>query len=267
VGVPRGVLLALCTAAMTASVALAHDSHSPPGAPHRWLPDEEWVMAHWIPFDEARLYSELGVDEARVFDWLLNDHRTIADLAERRGVRLRGLAGRLLANRRPHVTDRQYRILKRRANDVLTQGHLAQHTLFHLFHGTSIAGPHELRDWWGVSLSEWRDMRLDRLTPNQIARRKGRDPRHIKEQIVATLVDMAGDGVHRHATDRAEARLMLARQVRLTNCWMKSPLARYDHDNPFGDRYGNHGPHERDSRGGLIRKKPPRGCWLKLRAG
>ena len=267
VRVRQAALIALCAAVLAAGAALAHDSHSPPDARHRWLPDEEWVMAHWIPFDEARLYDELGVTEARVFDWLLNDHRTIADLAERRGVRVHGLARRLLANRRPRVTDRQYRILLRRTGDLLTQGHLAQHTLFHLFHGTGIAGPKELRDWFGVSLSEWQRLRLDRLTPNQIARRHDRDPARIRELIVATLVDMAGDGVERHATDRAEARLMLARQIRLTNCWMKSPLARYDRDNPFGDRWGNHGPHERGSHVGLIRKKPPRGCWRKLRAG
>lgn len=260
-------MAALCTAAVAASAALAHDSHAPPGAAHRWLPDEDWVMSHWVPFDEARLYDELGVGEPRVFDWLLNDHRTIADLAGRRGVRLHGLAGRLLANRRPHVTDRQYRILLRRANDLLTQGHLAQHTLFHLYHGTGMAGPKELQSWFGVSLSEWRRLRLDRLTPNQIARRHDRDPAHVRDLAVAMLVDMAGDGVEHHATDRTEARLMLARQVRLVNCWMKSPLARYDGDNPFGDRWGNHGPHDQDSRVGLIRHKPPGGCWRKLRAG
>jgi hypothetical protein len=252
---------------LAAGVAHAHNPHSPPGAPHRWLPDQEWVMSHWIPFDEERLYDELGVGEARVFDWLLNDHRTIAELAERRGVRLSGLAGRLLANRRPRVTDRRYRILLRRTRDMLTQGHLAQHTLFHLFHGTGLAGPKELRSWFGVSLSEWRRLRLDRLTPNQIARRHGHDPAHVRELAVETLVAMAGDGVRRHATDRMEARLMLARQIRLTNCWMNSPLARYDRDNPFGDRWGNHGPHDHDSRVGLIRKKPPRGCWRDLRAG
>jgi GNAT superfamily N-acetyltransferase len=138
----RAALVALCIGMTAAGGAPAHDSHSPPGARHRWLPDEEWVMAHWIPFDEARLYDELGVGEARVFDWLLDDHRTIADLAERRGVRLHGLGRRLLANRRPHGADRQYRILLRRTRDVLTQGHLAQHTLFHLFHGTPPRG------WW-----------------------------------------------------------------------------------------------------------------------
>jgi hypothetical protein len=110
-------------------------------------------------------------------------------------------------------------------------------------------------------------MRLARRTPNQIARSRGRDPARVRERIVATLVDMAGDGAERHATSRTQARLMLARQVRLTNCWMKSPLARYDRDNPFGDRWGNHGPHAHDSRAGLIQRKPPGGCWRKLRAG
>lgn len=255
----------LLAAAVTAGAAWAHDSHAPAGAPHRWLPDQEWVMHHWIPFDESRLYTELGVGEARVFDWLLNDHRTIADLAERRGVRLRGLAKRLIANR--DVGDRQRAILLRRARDMLTQGHLAQHTLFHVFHGTHMAGPRELRDWFGVSLATWDRLRLKGLTPNQIARRHDHEPAGVRRKALAELGEQADDGVDHHATSRAEADLFLARQRRLLNCWMKSPLARYDRDNPFGDRWGNHGPHERGDRGGLIRKKPPRGCWRKLRAG
>jgi hypothetical protein len=247
--------------------ALAHDSHAPPGAPHRWLPDEEWIMRHWVPFDESRLYRELGVPESRVFDWLLNDHRTIADLARRRGVAVEGLPARLLANRRGRVTDRQYRILRRRAEDMLTQGHLAQHTLFHVFHGTHLTGPYEVRHWFGVSLSDWERLRLDGLTPNQIARRHGHEPAEVRSLVLAQVAQMADDGVRHHATDRAEADTMLARQRRLANCWLKSPLARYDRDNPFGDRWGGHGPHAQDSHVGLIRKKPPRGCWRKLRMG
>jgi hypothetical protein len=267
VGAVRTGLAVMLATAIAAAGAWAHDSHAPAGAPHRWLPDEEWVMHHWVPFDETRLYAELGAHGSRVFDWLLDDHRTIADLARRRGVRMPGLAGRLLANRRRRVDDRQYAILLRRANAMLTQGHLAQHTLFHVFHGTHLTGPRELRRWFGVSLATWDRLRLKGLTPNQIARRHGRDPADVRRKALAELAEQAGDGIRRHATDRSEAHLFLARQRRLTNCWMKSPLARYDRDNPFGDRWGNHGPHDSDSRVGLIRRKPPRGCWRKLRAG
>ena len=265
-GVRIGVV-AWCLATLVAATAIAHDSHAPDGAAHRWLPDEEWVMRHWIPFDEARLYDELGVTEARVFDWLANDHRTIADLAERRGVRVHGLARRLLAGRREEVGKRQYAILLRRARDMLTQGHLAQHTLFHVFHGTHIAGPYELEHWFGVSLDEWNRLRLDGATPNQIARRHDRDPAKIQPLETDVLTHIADAGVSDLEVSRAEADLMLARQERLLNCWMKSPLARYDRDNPFGDRWGGHGPHEQDSRVGLVHRKPPGGCWKKLRAG
>lgn len=266
-GVLRIGVAAWCVASLVAvAVAVAHDSHAPPDALHRWLPDEEWIMGHWIPFDETRLSAELGVGTPRLFDWLLNDHRTIADLAERRGVRLRGLAKRLLANRRDHVTDRQYRILLRRTGDMLTQGHLSQHTLFHVFHGTGLTGPTRIQAWFGVSADEWERLRLDGLTPNQIARRHGRDPREARAHELGVLEDIALRGADRHATTRAQADFMLARQRRLLNCWMKSPLARYDRDNPFGDHWGNHGPHGHDSRVGLIHKKPPRGCWRRLRA-
>lgn len=260
-GVRIGVV-AWCVALLVAATAMAHDSHAPEGAAHRWLPDEEWVMRHWVPFDEARLYDELGVTEARVFDWLANDHRTIADLAERRGVE-RGLARRLVADWRGKVGDSRYRELLRRARDMLTQGHLAQHVLFHVFHGDVLTGHFQ---WFGVSHDRWVELRLDRLTPRQIAHRNGADPAAALQHVVEYYEMMGDEGVEAHAMSRAEADVMVARQSRLANCWMKSPLPRYDHKQPFGRRWDGHGPHDADSRIGVIHPQPPRGCWKKLGA-
>ena len=261
------LLVATFIAVQVAVVALAHDSNAPPTAYHRWLPQDDWVMEHWIPFDESRLYDELGIGTPRLFSWLANDHRTIADLARRRGVDPERLVRRLSEPWHNVVSDGQYRILRQRTRDLVTQGHLAQHTLFHVFHGTELLGDGHTDDWWGVSSERWNELRLDGLTPNQIARRNGREPAKIRELVLDWLAKLARDGVRRHATSRDQADRMLARQSRVTNCWMKSPLARYDKGNPFGDRYGGHGDHARDDRVGLIRKKPPRGCWKKLTAG
>ena len=258
-----GVASALLAALVLAASAGGHDSHAPPGAPHRWLPDEHWVMDHWVPFDEARLHELFGIDNERVLTWLLNDHRTLNDLAERRGVDTHGLAQRLLSTRRDEVSDRQYAILLDRTKDMLSQGHLAQHVFFHVFHGGVLTGHFE---WFGVSHERWVELRLDRLTPRQIAHRNGADPAvalgHVKEYY-----EMMGDeGVEAHAMSRAEADVMVARQTGLANCWMKSPLPRYDHKQPFGRRWDGHGPHDADSRIGVIHPQPPRGCWKKLGA-
>jgi hypothetical protein len=261
----HGVVLALIAAALVASApAGGHDSHAPPGAPHRWLPDEHWVMDHWVPFDEARLNEILGTRTERILTWLLNDHRTLYDLAERRGVETHGLAERLLANRRDEVSDRQYAILLDRTKDMLSQGHLAQHVFFHLFHGDLLTG--HFKPWFGVSHDRWVALRLDRRTPREIAVRGARDPA-VTLGYVKDYYEMMGDeGVEAHAMSRAEADVMVARQKRLANCWMKSPLPRYDHKQPFGRRWDGHGPHDADSRIGVIHPQPPRGCWKKLGA-
>ncbi|MEA2308567.1 MAG: hypothetical protein QOI65_853 [Thermoleophilaceae bacterium] len=258
----------LTAAAVTLALALpasGHDSDAPPGAPHRWLPDEEWVMDHWVPFDESRLYELLGIRTKRLFTWLSNDHRTLADLARRRGVDPDTLARRLLAPRRDELSEHQYAILRERSEDMLTQGHLAQHVFFHVFHGDLLTG--HFQSWFGVSHERWVELRLDRFTPRQIARRGGRDPAVAAGHVRDYYAMMADDGVERHATSRAEADLMLVRQTRLTNCWMKSPLPRYDRKDPFGRRWDGHGPHDSDSRIGVIHPKPPKGCWKKLLVG
>ena len=261
----RGALAAVLVALLIAAPAGGHDSHAPPGAPHRWLPQEDWVMHHWVPFDESRLYELLGIRTERLFTWLMNDHRTLADLARRRGIDPETLGRRLLAPYRDELSEEQYATRRRWTEDMLTQGHLAQHVFFHVFHGDLLTG--HFRSWFGVSHERWRELRLDRWTPRRIARENGRNPRAVARRVVHYYAMMADHGVHMDATSRAQADYMLARQARLTNCWMKSPLPRYDGKDPFGRRWDGHGPHDSDSRIGVIHPKPPKGCWKKLLVG
>lgn len=155
-------LLALLCA--LAAPAAAHDSDAPRGADHRWLPAETWVQKHWLPYDEARLYELLGVDTPAVFRWLSNDHRTLAQLARRRGVSPRTLAKRLLDPRRADLSAREYRVLRSRAQRTLTQGHLAQHMFFHVFHGSHLNGHEDghIEHLFGVDRHEYRRLRQDR---------------------------------------------------------------------------------------------------------
>ncbi|MDQ3933985.1 MAG: hypothetical protein M3340_05070 [Actinomycetota bacterium] len=260
----------LALACALPAAASAHDSLAPRGAEHRWLPSERWVQKHWMPFDESRLYELLGVDTRAVFQWLSNDHRTLAQLARRRGVSPRPLAKRLMEPRRESLSRREYRLLRSRTERVLTQGHLAQHVFFHVFHGSHLTG-HEnghIAHLFGVDRHEYNRLRQRAgLSPYQIAKRHGRPRDGVRRHVVEMLRAEAALGVRAGAMSSGQADLILARQLRVVDCWLGRPAPKFDPHHPFGDRYSGHGPHSRKSRGGLVRRKPPRGCWLGLLEG
>ena len=271
----RNLALVLCAAvaafaaALSQAPARAHDSLAPPSAryQHPWLPHHEpWVHEHWLPYDEARLNEILRVDTPTVFRWLKNDHRTLAQLARRRGVDPRGLAGRLLAERRTEVSRAAYRRLLERTRRMLTQGHLAQHVLFHVFHGPELVGSY--RRFLGVSERRYRVLRYKRgVAPATVARRNARDPDTLEAHARRRLRRLAADGFARHATSQRQADAMLARQERVLRCWIHRPAPKFDPDHPFGDPLGGHGPHRRGSRVGIKHPKPARGCWRGLFRG
>lgn len=257
------VLAALVALATAVPPAGAHDSLAPPGTNHNWLPHEPWVHGHWLPYDEASLRDLLKVDTEGVFKWLKDDHRTLAGLARRQGVDPRGLAGRLLAGRRDEVSARAYARLKERTRRMLTQGHLAQHVYFHVFHGPRLVA--NFRRWFGVRMAVYERLRYKRgLSPHTIARRHGRDPAAVREHAREMLRDHAAEGVRSGATSRAQADAMFARQERVLRCWMDRPAPKFDRTNPFGDPNGGHGRHRRGSHVGIKHPKPARGCWRGL---
>jgi hypothetical protein len=252
---------------LLAAPAAAHDSEAPRNADHRWLPAERWVQKHWLPYDEARLYALLGVDTPTVFRWLANDHRTLAQLARRRGVSPRGLAKRLLEPRRASLSEREYRVLRARAERTLSQGHLAQHVFFHVFHGSHLNGHEDghIEHLFGVDRHEYRRLRQERgLSPFAIARRSGRPTAAVKKHVSAALRTEAHAGVKAGAMSPAQAELIVARQLRVVDCWLTRPAPKFDPHHPFGDRYSGHGPHRRGSRVGIVKPKPPKGCWKAL---
>lgn len=253
------LLLCLVLLAAVATPARAHDSLAPPGTDsHRWLPHEMWVHDHWLPYDEARLREVLRVDDATVFRWLEDDHRTLAELARRRHVDPRTLVKRLLPGRRG-----QDARLRDRTRRMMTQGHLAQHVYFHVFHGPMLFT--NFHRWFGVSAARYRHLRYARgLSPRAIAVRHGRDPAKLREHARARLRATAAEGVARGATSRLQADAMLARQERTLSCWVDRPAPKFDRTNPFGAPFGGHGRHRRGSHVGIRHPKPPRGCWRGL---
>jgi hypothetical protein len=213
----RSLLLLLLLAAAFSVAALpvtgagAADTHAPKGARLDWLPSDEWVMSAWLPFDEARLDAVVGTDHDELAGWL-DDHRTLAQLAARHGVRgsVTTLAHRLVAPRLAHVPRRMRPVLESRARTVLTQAHLSRHVLFHVFHTPAIPG--HARAIFGVSPARFRQLRDSALTPVAIGARGGKSAAHVQGALWALLVRRAARGVALHATSRAQADRLLAEQ-------------------------------------------------------
>jgi hypothetical protein len=251
---------------MPLAPASAHDSLSPPGAPHNWLPKEDWSAFHWSPFDELRLAHLLGITHRELYDYQSNDHQTLAELAVARGIDPVTLREQLLAPWKGHVSRAQLRVLRNHTSRMLTQGHLAQHMFWHPFHSPAYMrqadkAAHEL---FGVSIRTYRRLRRHAYTEVQIAARGGRTPQQLRRAITRHVEMEAAMGVRLRLTPRSQAARMLARQKSLIACWMSKPLPEFDPDIPFGDPFSHHGPHDRNSKIGIVFPKPAAGCWLPL---
>jgi hypothetical protein len=243
-GVALGCLIA-------AAPAIGHDSLQPPGTPHGWLPDEEWVMQHWMPFDETRLYAALGIDNVALERWLRNDHHTIAELAVRKtGLQPDALADQLVDPWRAVVGPGRLAELRERTIRVLTQGHLAQHVLFHYFHGTGVTGQTDFV--FGFELPTFIRLRSRGLTLVEIGQRGGRTAAEISHDLRDALEKGAALGVARHEQSPAQAEFMLHRRVALLPCFLRRPRANRDPANPYGEHNGGHGRHAREDRNGLL---------------
>jgi hypothetical protein len=82
--------------------------------------------------------------------------------------------------------------------------------------------------------------------------------------VVGELRAESASGVRAGSMSRAQAALILARQLRVVDCWLTRPAPKFDPHHPFGDRYSGHGPHSRGSKVGIRKPKPPKGCWRAL---
>jgi hypothetical protein len=192
------------------AVAQAADTHAPSGARGDWLPASEWVMSSWLPYDEQRLYDLLQTDRAELDTWL-DDRRTLAALAARRGHRSpRALAAALVAPRTRHASRRLARTLRARALDTLTQAHLANHVLFHVFHTPAIA-EHASRIF-GVTPARYRRLRDAGNSPQSIGATAGRSPEHVAAALRDLLLRRGARAVATGATSRRQAAALLAHQ-------------------------------------------------------
>jgi Tol biopolymer transport system component len=197
------------------------DSEAPPGAPPHWLPGEPWVMQHWLPYDERRLYALLEVDRGVIWRWLRDDTRSLADLARLRGWQPEALATALVAPWRGKLRDPQrLATLEKRALRTLTQGHLAQHIFFHSLHQEAL--PTHSPEIFGVaSRVEWSALRRSELSPLQICRLNGLPRSHAQRAAEQRLRRTAAWGVKQQVVPAAQARRLLARQLRQLPRWLQ----------------------------------------------
>lgn len=223
----RALALALVAAGLIAPAAAgaaSADSLAPKTAPPHWLPPEAWVYNHWLPFDEARLYAALHTDRAGVWRQLRDDRQTLAQLLEARGESPQAVAAELVAPWRGKVDAGRLATLQDRAERVLTQGHLAQHVLFHSLHQFAI--PSSAGRVFGVPDVEFRALRRTELSPFEIAALHGRSPGDVLRMCQEILRDRVEAGIAGHATTAAQGRLLLRRQLAQLPRWLGQ--ARYN---------------------------------------
>jgi hypothetical protein len=138
---------------------------------------------------------------------------------------------------------------------------------FHVFHGSHLTG-HEnghIHHLFGVSRHEYNRLRQKvGLSPFEIARRHGKSTAAVREHVIGQLRAEAASGVRAGAITRSQGDLVVARQLRVVECWLSRAAPKFDPHHPFGDRHSGHGPHRRGSKVGIKHPKPPRGCWKKL---
>jgi hypothetical protein len=217
------VVLALILTVAFAATAQARDSNAPRGASNRWLPCEEWVMMHWIPYDENDFEKLTGVKSSRVLNWIRDDqHHRLRRLVERKGYTVDEAVDKLTAPRIGKVSDAKLAQLKKRTRDMLTQGHLSQHVLFHHFHDPVI-GTHS-RQIFGLTRGEYTLARRHGFSPARMGWHTGRSKYQIKSAAIKVMRAEMRKAVKRGDISRSEASRFNHRQWRYANRWLHQDL-------------------------------------------
>ncbi|MDX6676258.1 MAG: hypothetical protein QOE31_310, partial [Solirubrobacteraceae bacterium] len=195
------------------------DSEAPVTAPAHWLPPEDWVYNHWLPYDEGRLYALLGVTRGQIWRQLRDDRHNIAQLAARHGwPEPRKLAAALVAPRAGDVSRATLALLRSRALRTITQGHMAQHLLFHSLHQFAI--PSEAPEIFGVTDAAFRQLRRGEQSPLEIGRLHGHSPSRIEALSARVLRERVAFGVRTGAISARQGRLLLRRQISQLPRWL-----------------------------------------------
>jgi hypothetical protein len=252
-------------------MAAAHDALAPPGSDPVWLPAEKWVESHWVPFDEQALKAALGLRGRQLEAYLYDDHHTLAELARRRGIAPDQLADRLIDPWRATSSPERLERLRDHTLRTLTQGHLAQHVFFHVFHGLPVA--QNAPALFGMSSADYLRLRARGLRPLRIAHRGGKTYRSVRDGMVALFAAARDEGIRDRLAWASQSYRIFDRQVRALPCWLRRPDPPRDPGNPYGKARQLHGRHghgwpatERERRANerraeRIRRSLHSSCW------
>jgi hypothetical protein len=205
------------------SAASAKDSNAPKNAGERWLPCDDWVMLHWIPFDESDFAKLTGAKPSRVLDWIRDDqHHTLGQLVALKGLTLDQATDDLTARWQGRVSAQRLSVLKARTMDMLTQGHLSQHVLFHHFHAPVIAV--HSQEIFGLSRGDYTAARRAGFTPAQMGRHEHRSKRRVKLAVLRVMRTYMRKAIADQEIGASEAHRFYRRQVRYTARWLAQNL-------------------------------------------
>lgn len=202
---------------------------------------EDWVYRHWIPFDEQTLKVLLGLRGRSLEAYLFDDHRTLADLAARRGLTPTELEDALLQPWQGQVDDGRMAVLRDRTHRILTQGHLAQHIFFHVYHGVDARAM--APDLFRLAPRRYWHLRLRRYSGRRIARIGGVGPRHVLAGLGASFAVDRAEGVRLQVALPVEAERMEARRIAQLPCWFARPITTFDPLAPYNRQADIHGEH------------------------
>lgn len=231
--------VALLTAAAlflgVAAIAVAKDTHAPAKAGDRWLPCEPWVMFHWLPFDAEKLYSATGTTRRQWHDYILDDdHHTLEKFIENRGGDPEAVIDQLMTRWKGRVSDAKFNELSRRAHELLTQGHLAQHVFFHYFHHPMLGI--RARYIFNVSPSDYHAARMAGFTPREIAKHGGVPLARAVRRALKVLRESQEEAITSGQTQRAQSRAFLKQERGWVKTWLKQSIRPRQKHFPHGTK-------------------------------
>ncbi|MES1193114.1 MAG: hypothetical protein ABUM26_02235 [Solirubrobacterales bacterium] len=235
----RILLIAASAMLLGGPPAVAHDAPMPPGMRHGLLPNERWVMQHWSPIDEQTLADTLGIPLPQVEAFLYNDHHTLAQLAIARGLDFETLVGRLAAWTASIPTaDRE--VIEQRIRLMLVSGHLAQHVLFHVFHGEDLSP--SLKRASKLPAQRFATLRNDRWSYRRLILQAGGSPPAMMNELATQLRRRQQTGLNTGQTPQRQGDRLVARQLRRLPCWFGRAAQPLDPAAPYDRAYTKHAP-------------------------
>jgi hypothetical protein len=215
-------LVVLLTASMCfvfVAHAPAKDSLAPKSAGDRWLPCERWVLYHWNPIDMQRLYARTGIDETELFDWLRDDdNHTLSGLITKHDLDPEDVVTSSLAVD-PGLPTAVRATLAERADRLLTQGHLAQHVFFHVFHSSAIR--QHSREIFGMNPWDYSKARRLGFSAADMGRlKRGYSRRQTAARVLRVIGRYEKLGIVLGATSNAQADSFMDQTQRLVDSWI-----------------------------------------------